>query len=277
MTRIITLGPEGSYSGMAVKRWNAMKGKKDIEVQYLEDTSDVIARIKSGAEKIGLIPIQNLLEGAVTSTLDLLAEHQVQICGEVYVKISHCLMVKDNKLPFTAILSHPQALAQCRPYLRKHYPGIALVPTTSTSAAAARALRTAGVAAIASRGAAEKFGLQILAENIQERENYTRFVVISNFEISPSGNDKTSIIVYPCKNRSGVLHEILGEFADREIDLTMVESRPTKEIFGEYIFHIDFKGHRKDQVAQEALRAILEKGHLLTVLGSYPIAKLNGV
>lgn len=276
MIRIITLGPEGSYSGMAVKRWNAIMGNKNGDIQYLEDTSDVIARIKSRAEKIGLIPIQNLLEGAVTSTLDLLAEYQVQICGEVYIKISHCLMVKESELPFTAILSHPQALAQCRPYLRKHYPDVPLIPTTSTSAAAARALRTAGVAAIASHGAAEKFGLQVLAENIQEKENYTRFVVISNLEISPSGNDKTSIIVYPCQNRSGVLHEILGEFADRGIDLTMVESRPTKEIFGEYIFHIDFKGHKKEQIVKETLRAILEKGHLLTVLGSYPIAKLNG-
>ncbi len=276
MKRIVTLGPDGSYSGMAVKKWNAIWGNKDVDIQYLEDTSDVIARIKSREEEIGLIPIQNLLEGAVTSTLDLLAEYQVQICGEVYIKISHCLMVKDSKLPFTAILSHPQALAQCRSHLRKYYPNIPLTPTTSTSAAAASALRTAGVAAIASRGAAEKFGLQILAEDIQEKENYTRFVVISNLEAAPSGNDKTSIIVYPCQNRSGVLHEILGEFADRGIDLTMVESRPTKETFGEYIFHIDFKGHGKNSVVQKALRAILKKGHLLIFLGSYPIAELNG-
>lgn len=271
-----TLGPDGSYSGMVTKNWIKKSRKKDIEIVYFSDTSDVIAAVKARSISTGIVPIENLLEGVITSTLDLLSEQYVRICGEIFLKISHCFLVHNTNIAISAILSHPQALAQCKSYLKLHYPDVALIPTTSTSAAAASASKTDGIAAIASRGAAEKFNLQISAENIQEKTNYTRFIVICNRDTLTTGNDKTSIIVYPGQNKPGVLHEILGEFAKRKIDLTMVETRPTKEIFGEYIFHIDLKGHKNEPVIKEALKSILEKQHTLTILGSYPIANLNG-
>ena len=276
-----TLGPDGSNSAMATRNWCKKTGRSVDSLKYYPDISDVIIATKAGEVDFGIIPIQNMFQGPVTATLDSLAEYQVEIYDEIYVKIKHCLLVKNEKIPNPVISSHPQALEQCRKTLKSHYPGILLIPTTSTSAAAKDASETDGVAAIASCEAAEKFGLTILDKHIQDREeNYTRFAVISNHKSLPTGNDKTSFVVYPCQDMPGVLYNILGEFAERNINLTMVETRPNPDgnIFGEYIFHIDAKGHREDSLLQEALDSIsnAEEGHKIIYLGSYPIAKPNG-
>lgn len=275
-SRVGTLGPDGSNSATAAKNWCKKTGRDIDNLKYYMDISDIVIATKTGEIDFGIIPIQNMRQGPVTDTLDLLAEYQVKIRDEIYVKIRHYLLVKNKEIPIVTILSHPQALAQCRKTLKLRCSGIELIPSTSTSAAAASASKTDGVAAIASREAAEKFGLTVLDEHIQDKEeNYTRFVVISNHEASPTGNDKTSLIVCPRQNIPGALYRILGEFAKREIDLMMVETRPDQDgdIFGQYIFHIDSKGHRKDSLLQEALSSIFKEGHRIINLGSYPIAE----
>ena len=274
--RVGTLGPDGSNSATAARNWCKKTGRSVSSLKYYLDISDIVVATKAGEIDFGIIPIQNMWQGPVADTLDFLAEHQVKIYDEMYIKIKHCLLVKNKEIPIVTILSHPQALAQCRKTLKICYPGIELLSTTSTSAAAANASETDGVAAIASCKAAEKFGLTVLDEHIQDKEeNYTRFVVISNYESSPTGNDKTSFVVCPRQNIPGVLYKILGEFAERGIDLMMVETRPDQygDIFGQYIFHIDSKGHRKDPLLKEALSSISKGGHWIIDLGSYPITE----
>lgn len=274
-----TLGPDGSNSATAAKNWCKKTGRDVDSLKYYPDISDIVIATKVGEIDFGVIPIQNMLQGPVTDTLDLLVEYQVRIYDEIYVKIKHCLLVKDKEIPIAVISSHSQALEQCKRTLKSYYPGTVLKPTTSTSAAAEDASETDGVAAIASREAAERFDLTILDEYIQDREeNYTRFVIISNYESSPTGNDKTSFVVYPCQDVPGVLWKILGEFAKRNINLTMVETRPDKKgnIFGQYIFHIDSEEHKEYPLLQEALKSISKEGHQIIDLGSYPIAKPNG-
>lgn len=271
-----TLGPDGSNSATATKNWCEKTGKDMGSLKYYVDILDIVIATKKGKIDFGIIPIQNMRQGPVADTLDFLSEHRVKIFDEIYVRIRHCLLVKNKKIPIVTISSHSQALAQCRGKLKSNYSGVELIPATSTSAAAASASNIDGMAAIASCEAAEKFGLTIVDEHIQDKEeNYTRFVVISNQESSPTGNDKTSFVVCPCRNMPGILYGILGEFAKRKIDLMMVETRPDPygNTFGQYIFHIDSKGHREDSSLQEALSFISKEGHQIIDLGSYPIAE----
>lgn len=281
MTIVGTLGPESSFSEKAAKQWQKKLGKySGIEkIEYFEDIADVIAAVANNKVDFAIIPIENSVVGSIADARDLLEEYKLKIVDEEVVKISHCLLANSKDEKIIKIMSHEKALAQCRKYLKLYYPGIVLIPATSTSAAAAKASRQKGVAAIASCEAAEKFDLEILAENIQDqKENYTRFVVVSNYVPVPSGNDKTSIIVWPKDNNPGALYEILGVFALRNIDLTTVESRPTtNKILGQYLFHIDFKGHINDKEISETLEELKRKVKILIVLGSYPAARINGL
>ncbi len=170
-------------------------------------------------------------------------------------------------------MSKPQALSQCRKYIKKNFRDIEIRSTLSTSQAAKLASGSKNIAAIASIESAQRYGLDILAENIQDmNENYTRFIVVGKNTPPATGNDKTSIIIYLEKNRPGALYEILGEFASKGIDLTRIESRPTKKILGDYLFHIDLKGHIKDEVVRDVLDRVKHKVGMLKILGSYSVA-----
>lgn len=268
-----TLGPRGTYSEKAVKQWDSK-----VEIVYYNTIPGAIEAVSSGEVNSSIVPIENSLEGSINLTLDLLRENAPPIIGEIIVRVEHCLLLKGDIKDVTMIYSHPQALAQCRNYIRNVFPGIRTYETVSTADAAKKASLAKHIAAIASQGAAEEYGLKILAKNTQDvNENYTRFIVIGKEQPAPTANDdKTFIIVYPKENRPGAIYEILGIFADRGIDLTKIESRPTKKILGEYLFHIDLKGHMKDKIVAEALKDLKIKVKELKILGSCPIAKLNG-
>jgi prephenate dehydratase len=317
------MGPEGSYSEKAAKLWVLKNGLRDSEFRYFADIEDAFLAAVKGKSDISVIPVENSIEGSVGVTLDLLLENEAVIIGEIVVKIEHCLLSKGGPEKIRVILSHPQGLAQCRHFLKKHFPEAELRSTGSTSHAARLAGEFEEMAAIASPEAAERYGLKILLSNVQDRkENHTRFLVIRGEEkssekmagavgaakgygvsyfnpcmsagkgwhsVSGTGTEKeslsgckTSLIVYLEKDRPGALYELLGAFAKRGINLTKIESRPSKKELGDYYFYIDFEGHTGDALIKDALKDIKSKAgtkpdsSTLKVLGSYPAFRNSG-
>jgi prephenate dehydratase len=283
------LGPKGSYTEKAAQQWLAEKRSNecrikcndgyegDLALEYCEDIQDVFSFVRDGSLDIGLVPVENSIEGSVGITLDMLLEHDVTIVGETVVAIEHCLLSKGRKEDIRIILSHPQALAQCRHFLKENFKGVELRTTGSTSHAARLATEFEEMAAIASRESAQTYGLNVLLSNIQDREhNHTRFLTIvrsdsSSIYSSHIGNVyKTSIILYLDRDRPGALYEILGEFSLRKINLTRIESRPSKNKLGDYLFYIDLEGSISDDNIKEAIYNIESKVGMLKMLGSYP-------
>ena len=262
-----TLGPEGSFSEKAAKQWSSGK------LQFYDDILDTVEALLNNEVDYCVVPVENSLEGSVTITLDLLMEHQLNVVGEEIVQIKHLLLSKGNKEDVKIIMSHPQALSQCRKFIKTNFKGAEVRSALSTSHAAKLASESKDIAAIASMETVDKYGLNILAENIQDgNENFTRFIVIGKNTSPPTGNDKTSIIVYLEKNRPGALYKILGEFSRNGIDLTKIESRPTKKVLGDYLFYIDLKGHVDDVNIKESLETIRGMVGMLKIIGSYPVA-----
>jgi prephenate dehydratase len=261
------LGPEGTYSEKAAKNWCP-----DAELKYFGDFEEVLIAVEAKAVEAGVVPLENSLEGAVGLTMDSLLHLHVCIIGEVNLPIRNCLLGKGG-CEIRVILSHPQALAQCRQYIRNHYPKAEVRTTGSTSHAAKLAQEFPEMAAIAGAGAAEKYGLLVLARDIQDAvENVTRFAVVGNEAMPATGRDKTSLVIYLDRDRPGALFDILQEFAKRQINLTRIESRPSRRGLGDYYFYIDLEGHISDGPVQEALLGIEKKAAMVKVLGSYPRA-----
>lgn len=259
-------GLKGSFSEKAALVWN-----KSARVVHFADAFDVVQGVINREVEYGVVPIENSVEGSVGATLDLLRESNVKIAGEILLPVRHCLLAKGKLSDIRVICSHPQALAQCRKFVKTHFRKAETREALSTTQAARMASEDAGIGAIASEEAAKVYDLKILMKNIQDyRENTTRFIVIGKKSPAPSGKDKTSILVYLEKDRPGALYEILKEFAVRKINLTKIESRPAKRAIGEYFFYIDCEGHEKDKLVKGALGEISKKVYSLKVLGSYP-------
>ncbi len=279
------LGPKGSYSEKAAKQWiTEQKSKNKVSLEYYDDIPDTISAIVDRTVDIGVVPIENSIEGSVGITLDMLLENDLNIIGEIVVPIEHCLLSKGSLSNIRVILSHPQALAQCRQFIKTNFENTDIRTTGSTSHAAKLANEFEEMAAIASRESAQMYGLDILIPNIQDRkENHTRFIVIEAHDgviektaaASKKNDFKTSIIVYLKKDRPGALYELIGEFAKRDINLTRIESRPSKRELGDYIFYIDFAGHINDANIKDALDNITSNVGMLKMLGSYPICNSN--
>ncbi len=279
------LGPAGSYSQKAVDEWSKGRHVTSLEIVYFQDIQDVFESVHDKTVDAGIVPIENSIEGSIGITLDQLLESSVVIVGEVVVPIKHCLLSKGTLDDIRIILSHPQALAQCRQFLKSSFPNTEIRTTGSTSHAAKLAHEFVEMAAIASRESAEKYRLEILIKDIQDKKNnHTRFIVISSPDISkeikkitsdiriPDGQDyRTSIIVYIEKDSPGALYTILGEFASRDINLTRIESRPSKRALGDYVFYIDFNGSINKKDIKEAIDGVAMKVKNIKVLGSYPI------
>jgi prephenate dehydratase len=265
------LGPRGTYAEVAARS----NFGEDIEVVPYSLITEVAEAVVRGDVEAGVVPVESLREGSVGETLDALAWLDVRIKAEVVVPISHCLLgVRGAKLErIKQVLSHPQALAQCRDFLRKNLPKAELIGMTSTAKAAEQVskLRQPHMAAVGSRALAEVYGLEVLQENIQTgKGNVTRFFCLAKEDSGPTGDDKSSIVFYTREDRPGILYEILQEFAARGINLTKIESRPSKRALGDYLFFVDFEGHREDAKVQEALDALKPKVATLKLLGSYP-------
>jgi prephenate dehydratase len=269
--RVAYLGPPGTFSEEAVARCDLARGGGVPQATFAE----AYAAVRRGEVEAALLPIENSIEGSVGATLDLLVhEPGPLIRREVLVPVrQHLLAPRGTRLEdLRRVLSHPQPFGQCSRFLREKLPGAALEPTHSTADAARQVAAGApGAAAIGSRAAADRYGLEILAESIQDvDENVTRFVLLAQADEAPTGTDRTSIAFTLDRDRPGGLYEVLGEFARRGINLSKVESRPMKQALGHYVFFLDFEGHRLDASGADALAGVRALVHRLHLLGSYP-------
>jgi chorismate mutase/prephenate dehydratase len=264
-------GEPGAYSEEAAFRFF---GKSARGVPY-DNLDQVFEAVESGEVPFAMVPVENSLEGSITRAYDLLLDSPLMVCGESELRISHCLIALEGASLDTIrfVYSHPQALAQSRNFLKKL--NAEIVPASDT-AGSVRMIKEEGrldAAAVASAKAAELYGLKIIAREIEDNpHNYTRFFILSKEDSLPTGNDKTSI-VFSLKHKPGALYDCLEEFARRKVNLTKLESRPTRHQPWEYNFYMDFFGHREEKEVGEALKALEEHAVFVKILGSYPKAK----
>jgi chorismate mutase / prephenate dehydratase len=261
------LGPEGTFSHVAcVRRFG-----KSTDYRPQVSIMDVFEEVENDRADLGLVPAENSLEGGVGATMDRFMISNLSISGEIYAAIRHCLISgEDSFHAIETVYSHPQALNQCRNWLRANLPGAGLVEVSSTSAAAGIAAEKKGTAAVCGKLAAEISGVEILAENIQDNsDNTTRFFVIGKQLTACTGLDKTSIVM-TVRHEAGSLFKALNHFADRSINLTRIESRPVKHRPWEYAFFVDCEGHRQDAPLKQCLESLSNDAELLKILGSYP-------
>ena len=272
------LGPEGTFSETAAMLWLKEGGRiENFAIKYYETIFDVSETVLKKEVNYGIVPIENSLEGSVGDTLDVLSSEnadEMQIVGEVLVPIKICLLFNGSFPEIKKIVSHHHALAQCKQFIRERLKGVALKSVDSTASAAKLAAQSEEIAALASAEAAKMYGVNILAEDVQDKDSVTRFVVLSSSGIkaAPTGKDKTSILLY-LKERPGALYDVLGEFALRGLNLTKIESRPSKRALGDYMFYIDCEGHLEEAKIKEALEGVEKKAAMLKILGTYPIAR----
>ena len=265
-------GEKGAYGEMAVLQYFP-----NSNLHPLRSFKEVFETIKNGTNDYAVVPVENSIEGSVNETYDLLLQDEIMVSAEIFQRINHCLIVnKEHKEPIIKAYSHPQALAQCRKYLQNKK--IEPIPMYDTAGAVKmiKANKLLDVAAIASKRASQIYNMKILDQGIEDmKKNYTRFFVISlNATTQPSENDRTSII-FSVNHTPGALFSILKEFSDRLINLTRIESRPTKETPWEYYFYLDFDGHEKDSKIKYVLKKIRLKTKYYKLLGSYKKGKLN--
>jgi len=264
-------GETGAYSEEAALQLFG----SSIQVKPCESLDDVFKAVEQGKTQFGIIPIENSLEGSISRSYDLLLDSNLRVCGETELRVVHCLIASpETQLNLIKrVYSHPQALGQCQAFLR--HLNCELVPTYDT-AGSVKMIKEKGIsdgAAIASTRAAEIYGMQILAKEIEDNpNNFTRFFILAEQDSPPSGNDKTSI-VFSVRHKPGALYEFLKTLASGNINLTKIESRPTRQKPWEYNFYLDFEGHREDKLARETLLTIEKASLFLKVLGSYPKAK----
>ena len=246
-----------------------------VKVKPCESLDDVFRVVEGTEVPFGIVPIENSLEGSISRVYDLLLDSSVKVCGEMDLRVTHCLIANPGaRLDLVKrVYSHPQALGQCQAFLK--HQNCELVPTydTAGSAKMIKEMRIADGAALPRARAAEIYGMEIIASEIEDNShNFTRFFILSRQDSPPSGNDKTSI-VFSVKHRPGALYEFLKELAARNINLTKLESRPTRQKAWDYNFYLDFEGHWQDKASQEALEYLEETSLFVKVLGSYPKAK----
>jgi len=263
-------GELGAYSEEAAFRYFG----DSVNVKPCEKLDDVFLAVEKGEVNHGIVPIENSLEGSISRTYDLLLDSSLKVCGETELRVIHCLIANPGATlaSIKTVYSHPQALGQCQAFLR--HLGKEMVPTYDT-AGSVKMIKEKGItdgAAIASERAAEIYGMNVIAKEIEDNpSNFTRFFVLGKQDTAPTGNDKTSI-VFSVKHKPGALYELVKELATRKVNLTKIESRPTRQKPWEYNFYLDFEGHREDKSAKEALLAVEEFALFVKVLGSYPKA-----
>ena len=268
--RVAYLGPEGTFGEEA-----AMRFAPDAERLPFPSHAAVASAVESGMADVGVVAIENSINGSVAETLDILIhETDLQIQAELVLPVVHNLVVKPGTSAdaVKVIFSHPQALGQCRKFIERCFPKAQLEAALSTTEAVQLALRRDGDgAAIATLRAAELYGAEVLAQEIQDAaNNVTRFLVLGYGSPPPSGRDRTSIAFTFAEDRPGALAGVLNEFASHGVNCTKIESRPTREVFGEYVFLIDFEGHKDDPETAELLEKVRRHCAMLKVFGSYP-------
>ncbi|GAB3415400.1 prephenate dehydratase [Haloparvum alkalitolerans] len=265
---VVTLGPAGTYSHRAARA-------VADEVSFRESVTAIVAAVDEGEFDRGVVPIENSIEGSVTESLDALADREVAVVQEVVTPIRHALLAQAEE--FDVVASHAQALAQCRSYLEANYPDVTQEAVASTARGVERAREDSRVAGIGhpdnAAGGEGEPDLRVLAEDIQDRSsNATRFLVVAPEAARSDAGGKTTIVVYPNANYPGLLLEMLEAFADRDVNLSRIESRPSGDRLGDYLFHFDVEAglyESRTQEAVAALRELVAADGWVRVLGSY--------
>ena len=264
--RIAFLGPEGSFTHNAAM----LKFGQSIEYEAVTDIRSVFEEVSKGHSDLGVVPVENSSGGGVLETLDALIETDVMVCAEMYMAIHHNLLANCSIEEIEKVYSKPEVFTQCRNWLASTFKEAKTIPVASSAKAAQMAAQEKGTAAIGSIIAAELYGLKIICENIEDNSNnITRFLVIGKEDSKPSGDDKTSIL-FSTSHKAGALVDVLQEFKNKGINLTNIESRPSKKREWEYYFFADCLGHKTDKNLVDALAKAREHCLQLSVLGSYP-------
>ncbi|HMI36923.1 MAG TPA: prephenate dehydratase [Steroidobacteraceae bacterium] len=267
--KVAFLGPEGTYTQAAVFKHFG----HSVRALALSTSEEVFHEVEAGNADFGVVAVENSTEGTITNTLDRFIGSPLHICGEVELRIHHCLMGRMESLQaIERICAHAQALAQCRSWLDEHLPGVERVAVSSNAEGARRARDEKGTAAIAGDTAAEVYELRLLVSEIEDHaDNSTRFLVIGRKILAPSGADRTTLLVSTRSTTSpGALHRLLEPLATNRISMTRIESRPSRRGKWNYVFFIDVEGHASDARVARALKGLKARASLFRVIGSYP-------
>ncbi len=270
--KVAFLGPAGTYNHMASsKHFGSF-----VDQHPVDNIEDIFRSVETGEAHFGVAPIENSTEGVVSHTLDLLINSSLVICGEVDLRIRHNLITNETDLKnIKRVYSHQQSLAQCRRWLDQNIPDAEHFAVRSNAEAVRIVKDEKNAAAIAGTMASEIYEVPVLCAEIEdEPDNTTRFIVIGRDQVPPSGNDRTSLLV-TTGNKAGALHKLLQPLAQRNIGMSKIESRPSRQAVWEYVFFIDIDGHKDDPAVAEALSEIEHETAMIRVLGSYPKAVLK--
>jgi prephenate dehydratase len=265
--KIATLGPEGTFSHEAVLKFNSSS-----DIVFKNTIWDIFNSVKKQEADKGIIPIENSLSGSVGLTFDALMEFDLLISGEIILPVKHNLAANGKISRIKKIFINPEAFAQCEKFVRDKLNNVEVLSVTSNAKAAEELSKTvdSGYGAIVPDIAMKKYKLKCISRDIQDsRFNVTRFIIVGKYPAKRTESDRTSIAIYPHMDKPGLLYSLIGEFANRKVNLTKIESRPSKGRLGDYIFFIDLQGSREDKEVKEAFKSI-EKNFFLKVLGSYP-------
>lgn len=268
--KVAFLGPQATYTHVAAMQQFGLSA----QLVPLKSISSVFEEVSRGRASYGVVPVENSNEGVVSHTLDMFMSSDLKIIAEILLPVSHDLLNLSGQLSdVRKVISHPQAIGQCRSWLEENLPDTPLVDASSTAFAAQQAAEDASVAAVASESAASLYGLRVVKHKIEDNpNNFTRFLIIGNQMQNPSGNDKTSIM-FSVKDQAGILYRMLEPFSKRDINLAKIESRPMKGKAWEYIFFLDMLGHVQDQNIADAVEELRTYCQFLKVLGSFPKAR----
>lgn len=265
--KVAYLGPEATFTHLAsIKRFGSQVGYVPCN-----SISEVFTEVEKGNADYGVVPIENSVEGAVSHTLDMLVDSDLKICAQIILDVSHNLLANCHKGRIKRVYSNPQVFGQCRIWLQENLPLAEKVDVSSTTVAAQIAAREKNSACIASLLAAAVYKLKVIAKGIEDSpHNITRFLVIGKADVPQSGADKTSIL-FSIKDKVGALHDMLLPFKKYKINLTKIESRPSKKKAWHYYFFVDLEGHRDNARVKKALTELERQARFLKVLGSYPV------
>lgn len=267
--KVAYLGPQASFTNLAaVKKFGS-------QVEYVASNSiaEVFLEVERGNADYGVVPIENSIEGAVSHTLDMFVDYDLKICSQIILDVSHNLLANCPKEKIKRLYSNPQVFGQCRLWLQKNLACVEEIEVSSTTRAAQIASKEKNSACIASLLAAKVYKLKFIARDIEDSpHNITRFLVIGETDVPQTSSDKTSVM-FSIKDRVGALHDMLLPFRKYKINLTKIESRPSKKKAWDYYFFVDFAGHRQNTAVKKALKELEDKCKFLKILGSYPVGE----
>ncbi|EMI46362.1 prephenate dehydratase [Rhodopirellula sp. SWK7] len=267
--QVAFLGPVDSYSHLAGLAYFG----DGMQLTPVSSIGAVFDAVERGDCQYGIVPIENSTDGRIVDTLGKLADGEVNITGELLLAIHHNLLSHSARDKITQVHSKPQALSQCRGWLAAHMPGVELVETASTAAAAEAASTTPGIAAVASLAAGTRYGLEVVQASIEDnRNNVTRFAVLGSGQPDATGDDKTTLL-FEVEHRPGALADVMGIFRDCELNLTWIESFPQPGRPNEYFFIVEFPGHQLDPPVASMLTTLGQQTQRVAVLGSYPVGR----